>query len=83
MTATADLAAQVLQAIPKRTLEAAAEPLAHVVDFDQYVVAHFSQAIGKGGEGTVGGSSALALTAMAATHHQDHQCAALTFVDHS
>ena len=40
MEAAADLAAQVLQAIPERTLEAAAEPLAHVVDFDQYVVAH-------------------------------------------
>jgi hypothetical protein len=34
MAAAADLAAQVLQAIPERTLEAAAEPLAHVVDFD-------------------------------------------------
>ena len=39
MAAAADLAAQVLQAIPERTLEAVAEPLAYVVDFDQYVVA--------------------------------------------
>ena len=56
MAAAADLAAQVLQAIPERTLEAAAEPLAHVVDFDQYVVAHFRQGIASGGEGTVGGT---------------------------
>ena len=37
MAAAADLAAQILQAVPERTLEAAAEPLAHVIDFDQYV----------------------------------------------
>ena len=37
-------AAEVLQAIPERTLEAAAEPLARVVDFDQNVVAHLRQA---------------------------------------
>jgi hypothetical protein len=35
--AAADLAAQGLQASPERTLEAAAEPLAHVVDVDQNV----------------------------------------------
>ena len=34
------LTAQALQAIPERTLMAAAEPLAHVVYFDQYAVAH-------------------------------------------
>jgi hypothetical protein len=83
MVAAADLTAQVLQAIPERGHEAAAEALAHVVDFDQYAFAHLRQAIESGGEGTVGGASAIDLTAMADTHHQKHQCAALPFVDHA
>ena len=45
MAAAAYLAAQVLQAKSERTLEAGAEPLAHVVDVDQNI-AHLWQAGG-------------------------------------
>ena len=69
--------------IPERTLEAAAEPLTHFVAFDQYAFAHLRQAIESSGEGTVGGASAIDLTAMADPHHQDHQLAAVPFVDHA
>lgn len=49
MAAASDLAAQVLQAIPERTLEAAAEPLAHVLHSHQHVVAHLRHSSARSG----------------------------------